>query len=103
MNIAFTSLEKGINKLNINKKRLNDDLENSWEILTEAIQTVIRKNLIPNGYELMKDLSRGKTVDKEDLSHLIDKLEISEQEKIQLKELSPQSYIGLADKLARDV
>ena len=103
MTIALTSLEKGINKLNINKKRLNEDLENSWEVLTEAIQTVIRKNLIPNGYELMKDLSRGKSVNKEDLSYLIDKLEISEQEKIQLKELSPHSYIGLADKLARDV
>jgi len=101
--IALKSLEKGINKLNINKDKLSDDLDNSWEVLTEAIQTVIRKNLIPNGYELMKDISRGKKINKSDLEALIDSLDISEEEKFRLNQLTPKSYIGLANKLAREI
>ena len=62
--IALKSLEKGIDKLQINKIKIKEDLDTSWEVLTEAIQTVLRKHLIPNGYELMKDLSRGKAVNK---------------------------------------
>tara|TARA_B110000495_G_scaffold25954_1_gene18986 strand:+ start:322 stop:1689 length:1368 start_codon:yes stop_codon:yes gene_type:complete len=101
--IALKSLEKGINKLKINKDKLSDDLDNSWEVLTEAIQTVIRKNLIPNGYELMKNISRGKKINKSDLEALINSLNISEEEKFRLNQLTPKSYIGLANKLAREI
>ena len=103
MTIALKSLEKGIDKLQINKIKIKDDLDNSWEILTEAIQTVLRKNLIPDGYELMKDLSRGKSINQEDLKDLIDKLAISEEDKSILNKLNPSSYVGLAKKLAKDI
>jgi adenylosuccinate lyase len=101
--IALMSLEKGINKLNINKQKLNDDLDHSWEVLTEAIQTVIRKHLIPNGYELMKNISRGKSITREDVTRLIDNLEIPLEEKDLLKQLTPHKYIGIANKLAKDI
>jgi adenylosuccinate lyase len=101
--IALMSLEKGINKLNINKQKLNDDLNHSWEVLTEAIQTVIRKHLIPNGYELMKNISRGKSITREDVTRLIDNLEIPLEEKDLLKQLTPHKYIGIANKLAKDI
>ena len=101
--IALKSLEKGINKLEINKIKIKEDLDSSWEVLTEAIQTVLRKNLIPNGYELMKDLSRGKLISQEDLSDFIDKLDISLEDKSALRKLTPSSYTGLAKKLAKDI
>jgi len=103
ISIALKSLERGIGKLQINKSRIKEDLDNSWEVLTEAIQTVLRKNLIPNGYELMKDLSRGKSINKNDLLVLIDKLDIPEEDKLPLRKLNPSSYIGLANKLAKDI
>ena len=103
ISIALKSLERGLGKLQINKSRIKEDLDNSWEVLTEAIQTVLRKNLIPNGYELMKDLSRGKSINKNDLLVLIDKLDIPEEDKLPLRKLNPSSYIGLANKLAKDI
>ena len=96
-------LEKGIDKLQINKIKIKEDLDTSWEVLTEAIQTVLRKHLIPNGYELMKDLSRGKAVNKKALMNLIDELAITEEDKIILRQLSPSTYIGMAKKLAKDI
>ena len=72
-------------------------------MLTEAIQTVLRKNLIPNGYELMKDLSRGKLISQEDLSDFINKLDIPLEDKSALSKLTPSSYTGLAKKLAKDI
>ena len=101
--IALKSLEKGIDKLQINKIKIKEDLDTSWEVLTEAIQTVLRKHLIPNGYELMKDLSRGKAVNKKALMNLIDELAITEEDKIILRQLSPSTYIGMAKKLAKDI
>ena len=64
--IALSSLIKGINKLEVNKEVINQDLENAWEVLTEAIQTVMRKYHIIDGYEIMKKISRGKTIEKKD-------------------------------------
>jgi adenylosuccinate lyase len=103
LTIALKSLEKGIDKLQINKIKIKEDLDTSWEVLTEAIQMVLRKNLIPNGYELMKDLSRGKTIDQQNLRNFVDKLDISEKDKNILINLSPSSYTGLAKKLAKDI
>ena len=101
--IALKSLNKGIDKLIINKINIDKDLDNSFEVLTEAVQTVMRKYLLDNGYELMKELSRGKNLSKEDLHQFIDTLAIPEEEKNALKKLTPRNYIGLADKLAKDV
>jgi len=100
-NLALYSLLKGLNKLEINKDQINKDLDNSWEVLTEAIQTVLRKHSISNGYELMKDLSRGKQINKEDLDQFIDSTDIPIEDKQRLKNLKPSSYIGIANKLAK--
>ena len=101
--IALKSLKKGLGKLQLNKKILLEDLDNSIEILTEAIQTVIRKNNIPNGYEIMKDLSRGKKITEEDINVLINSLNISNDDKNTLLELKSRTYTGLASKLSRDL
>ena len=101
--IAYESLLKGILKLDINKTRINLDLINSWELLTEAIQTVMRKNKIPDGYELMKNLSRGKSIDQEEVRVLIENLKITPKDKETLLKLSPKTYIGLATELAKKI
>ena len=102
MNVALSSLEKGLNKLELNNEKLEEDLDNSWEVLTEAIQTIIRKNNIPNGYELMKKLSRGKDINKESLTEFINLMDVPSEDKKRLLKLTPKSYIGYAEKLARD-
>ncbi|MFL2706550.1 MAG: adenylosuccinate lyase [Gammaproteobacteria bacterium] len=101
MNLALNSLEKGLNKLEINKAKLHEDLDESWEVLTEAIQTVIRKNNIPNGYELMKEISRGKNITQDDLLKFINNMDVPTEEKERLLELTPSSYTGYASKLSK--
>ena len=103
INLALYSLLKGLNKLEINKIKLKQDLDDSWEVLTEAVQTVIRKNNIPNGYELMKKLSRGKKISREDLAKFIDEMDVPYSDKQNLSKLTPSLYIGLAAKLAKDL
>tara|TARA_B100000686_G_scaffold353969_1_gene461903 strand:+ start:51 stop:1412 length:1362 start_codon:yes stop_codon:yes gene_type:complete len=100
-NLALHSLLKGLNKLEINKDQINKDLNNSWEVLTEAIQTVLRKHLVQDGYELMKDLSRGKQILREDLHRFIDSTNLPFEDKQRLKNLNPSTYIGIANKLAK--
>ena len=102
MNIALSSLQKGLNKLELNDQRLKEDLSNSWEVLTEAIQTIIRKNNIPNGYELMKQLSRGKDIDEKNLVEFINTMVVPSEDKKRLLQLTPQSYVGYAEKLSKD-
>ncbi|HJM15762.1 MAG TPA: adenylosuccinate lyase [SAR86 cluster bacterium] len=102
-NLALSSLLRGIYKLEINKDQIKHDLDSSWEVLTEAMQTIFRKHLIKDGYELMKELSRGKKISKKDLHHLIDKIDIPSEEKQVLKSLTPSSYTGIANTLAKEL
>ena len=101
--IALSSLIKGLNKLQINKKVINQDLENAWEVLTEAIQTVMRKHHIESGYEVMKKISRGKNIKKEDVHSIINSLDIPKDEKNKLLKLTPSTYLGLSKKLAKQI
>jgi adenylosuccinate lyase len=101
--IALSSLIKGINKLEVNKKVINQDLEDAWEVLTEAIQTVMRKHHIESGYEVMKKISRGKNIKKEDLHSIINSLDIPTAEKNKLLKLTPSTYLGLSKKLAKQI
>ena len=101
--IALSSLIKGLNKLQINKKVINQDLENAWEVLTEAIQTVMRKHHMEGGYEVMKKISRGKNIKKEDLHGIINSLDIPSAEKNKLLKLTPSTYLGLSNKLAKQI
>ena len=93
----------GINKLRVNKEFLEQELDNNPEILSEAIQTILRKNGNENAYELLKELTRGKKVILEELRDFVQKLEIDENDKERLLKLKPQNYIGLAEEIANNV
>lgn len=94
--IAYQASLKGISKLEVNPSRLNEDLENAWEVLAEPIQTVMRRYAIEEPYEKLKELTRGHAMTKETLQNFIATLEIPEQAKAELLELTPHSYIGNA-------
>ena len=83
----------------INKQKINDDLDECWEILAEPIQMVARKYQISNSYEYLKKYTRGKKVDKGVIEKIITNLHIPENEKRRLLELTPRKYIGYANKL----
>ena len=99
--ISLNSLKKGITKIEPNKELILKDLDNSWEILTEAIQTILRKNGIEDSYTKIKSISRGKKLDYHSYIKIIDDLKINKADKELLLSLTPKKYIGLADKLAK--
>jgi adenylosuccinate lyase len=99
--IAIQSAQKGLDKLQINRKRVSDDVDNAWEVLAEAIQTVMRRYGVPEPYEKLKALTRGRAVTRERLQEFIATLDIPEHAKTRLAELTPTGYIGLAATLSR--
>ena len=99
--IAYQSIAKGNEKLQINPEALQRDLDANWEILSEAIQTVMRRYQLPNAYEQMRDLTRGLGVNGERLQTFIQSLDIPDAAKRQLLALSPDSYTGLAAQLVK--
>ena len=102
--LAYESCLKGLNKLEANPQRLADDLNNSWEVLAEPIQTVMRRYNIENAYDKLKDLTRGKGgINKDSLRAFIQTLDIPADEKKRLAELSPETYTGKAGELARKI
>ena len=101
--LAYDSCLRGLNKLEVNPERLAADLNESWEVLAEPIQTVMRRYGIENPYEQLKELTRGKGITKEALREFIQGLTIPTEEKKRLLDMTPASYIGLAAQLARDV
>ncbi|SFU47811.1 adenylosuccinate lyase [Xenorhabdus koppenhoeferi] len=94
--IAYQSTMKGLNKLEVNKQRLLDELDNNWEVLAEPIQTVMRRYGIEKPYEKLKELTRGKRVDSEGMKTFIEGLELPEEERERLKAMTPANYIGYA-------
>jgi adenylosuccinate lyase len=94
--IAYQSCLKGISKLEANPARLEEDLNNTWEVLAEPIQTVMRRYGIEKPYEKLKELTRGKGINEESLRQFIQNLDIPEAEKERLLGLSPAAYIGNA-------
>jgi|TARA_B110000259_G_scaffold148044_1_gene166984 adenylosuccinate lyase len=102
--IAYKSCLKGLTKLEINKIKINQDLDQAWEVLAEPIQTVMRKNGIENPYEKLKDLTRGnQNINKESLHSFIKILELPLEDKKYLLKLTPHNYIGKAILLAKKV
>ena len=97
--IALSSLLNGMNKVKPNISNINDELDNNWEVLTEAIQTVMRYEGINDAYEQLKLLSRGKKLNKESYINFVRKLKISDTSKNKLIKLTPKTYIGLSNKL----
>jgi adenylosuccinate lyase len=93
--IATTSLEKGLNKLILNEKKIKEDLDNNWAVVAEAIQTILRRENYPAPYEELKKLTRGTSVNKKTIHQFISKLNISKKIKDELKRITPQNYTGL--------
>jgi len=96
--LAYKSTLKGLSKLELNKKVIQDELDKNWTLLAEPIQTVMRKYAIPKAYEKLKELTRGKTVNKKIVQEFIKSLKIPQEDKERLMKLSPETYIGIADK-----
>ena len=97
--LAYTATLKGISKLQVNPARLAEDLDNSWEVLAEPIQTVMRRYGIPEPYEKLKALTRGQAITRDTLHAFIKTLDLPKETKTQLLALTPANYIGLAQKL----
>jgi adenylosuccinate lyase len=99
--LAYHSLMTGLNKLELNEEALAADLDASWEVLAEPIQTVMRRFGVAGAYEKLKEVTRGKTVRAEDLHALIRSLDIPQAEKDRLLAMTPASYVGKAAELAQ--
>jgi adenylosuccinate lyase len=98
--LAYESLKRGLDKLEINPGALADDLDAAWEVLAEPVQTVMRRHGLPNPYERLKELTRGKGITREALQQFIAGLEIPAEDKARLLAMTPGSYTGLAAQLA---
>ncbi|HEY6124532.1 MAG TPA: adenylosuccinate lyase [Steroidobacteraceae bacterium] len=101
--IAWNSLQRGLGKIAADPKTIAADIERAHEVLGEALQTALRAAGIPNGYELLKDFTRGTQVDSAGLGAFIDKLPLPAPERARLKALAPQQYLGLATEMARSI
>ncbi|HWM66665.1 MAG TPA: adenylosuccinate lyase [Steroidobacteraceae bacterium] len=101
--IAWRALGRGLGKVAADPVRIAADINGAWEVLGEAVQTVLRAAGSPSGYERLKDFTRGRAIDEQSLASFIETLPLSDAEKTRLKALRPEGYVGLAAKLARDI
>jgi len=101
--LGYDSCLRGLNKLEINPVKLADDLDNSWEVLAEPIQTVMRRYGYENPYDTLKEYTRGKAISKESLQSLIAELKIPAEAKQYLMDLTPATYIGKATALVKNI
>jgi len=101
--IAYASTQKGIGKLEINRARLEEDLDNSWEVLAEPIQTIMRRYDVAEPYEKLKALTRGQTINRQVLADFVETLDIPEEAKESMRQLTPANYIGNAVSQAKDL
>jgi adenylosuccinate lyase len=101
--LAHDSLLRGLEKLQVDEVALAADLDASWEVLAEAVQTVMRRHGLPNPYEQLKALTRGKDVTRESLAAFIDGLALPMDERERLKAMTPSNYTGRAADLARRI
>jgi adenylosuccinate lyase len=100
--IAWRALLRGLGKIEADPARIAADLDGAWEVLAEAYQTALRAAGVPEGYELLKSLTRGRPVDPQALAGIIDSLPLPEPLKTALRRLRPTDYVGLAARLARE-
>ena len=93
--LAYKNSLSGLLRTRANEKQISEDLNSDWSILSEAVQIYLKKNGIKNGYEIIKDYTRGQKMNKEMFYEMIDKLPIDKNQKSELKKLSPENYIGI--------
>lgn len=97
--IAIKSIGKGVEKLLLNEAKINEDLENNWAVVAEAIQTILRRENYPEPYEALKELTRGKTsIAKNDIKQFIETLGVKAEVKEELRKITPQNYVGVTAK-----
>jgi adenylosuccinate lyase len=101
--IGYDALLRGLGKLSASPERLAADLNASWEVLAEAVQTVMRRHGLPEPYEQLKALTRGQGINADSMRAFIESLALPAEDKARLLEMTPASYTGLAEKLARDI
>ena len=99
--LAIISANKGLSKITPNKIKISQELDNNWEVLTEAVQTLMRYEGIPDAYEQLKNLSRGSKLTKDSYQSFIKSLSITDLSKKKLLELTPAKYIGISTKLSK--
>jgi adenylosuccinate lyase len=97
--VAYQSTLKGLQKIEVNKEKIKQDLENNYDIISEGIQTILRRENVGEAYEKLKELTRGKKIAREDIEKFIKNLEVSEKVKKELLGIMPENYIGLAEKI----
>ena len=101
--VALDSLAKGLGKLTVSPERLGADLDAAWEVLAEAVQTVMRRHGLPNPYEQLKALTRGQGITAESMRAFVESLDLPVDAKQRLRDLTPATYVGLAGKLAKEI
>ena len=101
--LAYDSLLKGLNKLEINHEEISRDLDSHWELLAEPLQTVMRFNGFSNPYELLKDLTRGKKFTKESYMDFVNNLDIDSEIKKELLNLTPANYLGNSVSMGKNI
>ncbi len=101
--IGFDALQRGLGKLSANPERLAADLDAAWEVLAEAVQTVMRRHGLPNPYEQLKALTRGQGITEASMREFIASLDLPAADKQRLLDMTPGSYTGLAERLAREI
>jgi adenylosuccinate lyase len=101
--IAWSSLGRGLGKIEADRERMAADLDLAWEVLAEAAQTVLRAAGVPGGYERLKELTRGRTIDAAAFAAFVDTLPLAPADRTRLRALRPADYIGLAARLAREL
>ncbi len=97
--LSYKSTLRGLKKITPNRNKINEELDNNWAVLSEAVQTIMRLENIDNAYEKLKDLTRGKNLNKEQYLIFIENLDITQKNKDFLKNLNPRNYVGVAPKL----
>jgi adenylosuccinate lyase len=101
--VAYQATLKGFGKLDVDDAKLDADLDGTWEVLSEAIQTVLRRYGVEQPYEKLKELTRGKSIDRDSLRAFVGRLEIPEEAKRRLEALTPGAYLGNASDQARQI
>ena len=97
--LSYKSTLKGLGKLEINPSALEEDLNRSWEILAEPIQTIMRRHGVEEPYEKLKELTRGQSLKQESIEQMLETLDIPESARTLIRELTPMNYTGLASEL----
>lgn len=98
--LAYQNILLGLGKISPNQKKMAEDLDNHWEVIAEGIQTILRAEGIPDAYEKLRELTRGKKIAKAGYQKFIEGIKVSKETKAKLRRLSPQTYVGLAKELA---